>query len=306
MPFAKETNVSIEMISIVIPSYNRASSLQRAIKSALMQARSDIEIIVVDDGSSDETSKVVDSLSEANNCIIYCRHENNRGAQAARNTGAKVARGEWISFLDSDDYFLPGSIEKKLDAACRASSKVVHTECSVIRDSNFQAFDVPPMQGNICREILSRPGPMFQGMLVHKDALERIGYLDENIISYQEWDTSIRLAMHYEFAFVAEPTFIYDCRGSDTISKDKFRDVNGYKQVVLKHREAILQYCGSGTMAEHCRQIANRYKALGLQKDYLEYLTKSLILRPSMSVGLIKRIVSKAKRFVLPDSARQN
>ena len=71
---------------------------------------------------------------------------------------------------------------------------------------------------------MQKPGPTFPSLLVSKEALVRIGYLDETIVAYQEWDTAIRLARYYEFAFVPEPTFVYDCRQSDTISKDSLRE----------------------------------------------------------------------------------
>jgi glycosyltransferase involved in cell wall biosynthesis len=295
-----------EVVSIVIPSFNRAFTLHRAIDSILAQDFPVYEILIIDDCSTDNTKQVVSDIQRNSSLVKYISHSINKGAQAARNTGAKAAKGEWIIFLDSDDYLLPLSIQSRLDATRRTKAKVVHSECTVIRDTIFQPLGVTPMQGNIFKEILSRPGPMFQGMLVHRDAIKRIGYLDENIISYQEWDTSIRLAKHYEFAFVPEPTFVYDCRGSDTISKDMVRDVNGYKQVVLKHQEAILQICGRDILAEHFRHIASRYQALGLRRDYLEYLTKTLILQPSMFFVLTWRIFSKTKRFILPDSALKN
>lgn len=293
-----------ETISIVIPSFNRALTLPRAINSILVQEYPAIEILVVDDCSSDSTEQVVLRTQNSFANVKYLVHSQNKGAQAARNTGAKAAEGQWIIFLDSDDYFLPCSIQRILDAARAKNTRVVHSECTVIHGDNFKVFGVPPLQGNICREVLSHPGPLFNGMLVHKEALERIGYLDEDIISYQEWDTSIRLAKHYDFAFVAEPTFVYDCRGSDTISKDMLRDVNGYKQVVSKHHDAILQYCGRGTLAEHWRQIAIRYKALGMQKCYLKYMSKSFISRGSLSVGLMRRILGKARRLAFSDSVQ--
>src|SRR5262245_10224002 len=101
-------------VSVVIPTYNRARTLGRAVQSVLRQAGIDLELVVVDDGSTEPPG---DNLAEvmANDRRVRCiRHTENRGAQAARNSGIREARGGWIAFLDSDDYWLPGSLAIRL------------------------------------------------------------------------------------------------------------------------------------------------------------------------------------------------
>jgi len=115
------------------------------------------------------------------------------------------------------------------------------------------------MQGQVYTELLQRSGPMFQALLVSRDALTAINYLDESIVAYQEWDTAIRLARHCSFEFVTEPTFIYDCRHASTISKDRLREALGYQQIVDKHRWPILRYLGPKVLAHHYEQAAFFY-----------------------------------------------
>lgn len=292
-------------ISIVIPVCNRSHVLERAIQSCLNNSITPREIIIVDDYSKiEERARVLKIITKYPQAV-FMDNGKRKGAQGARNTGAEAARGPWICFLDSDDYLLSDGIEKMLNTAEKAGVEVVHSECMVIREENFQLFGVPPMQGHIFSDILQRPAPMFQGMLIRKSALEKIGYLDDCIISYQEWDTAIRLAKYFEFAFVPEPTFVYDCRGSDTISKDMIRAVNGYKQVVLKHREEIIEYSGRSSMARHYKLIASQYSSLGIWNEYLKYLVKAILLQPLLAVGLMKRIAGSAKRLVVPHFARK-
>ncbi len=93
------------MVSVIIPTYNRAHVLGRAIRSVLDQTYQDFELIVVDDGSSDHTGEVVATFADPR--IHYLRHEKNRGAAAARNTAIKTAQGEYIASLDSHDEWLP-------------------------------------------------------------------------------------------------------------------------------------------------------------------------------------------------------
>ncbi len=98
-------------VSVVIPTYNRAHLVGRAIQSVLNQTYHDFEIIIVDDGSIDNTEDVVKSLNDPS--IRYTRHDQNRGGSAARNTGIKMARGEYVAFQDSDDEYLPEKVESR-------------------------------------------------------------------------------------------------------------------------------------------------------------------------------------------------
>jgi hypothetical protein len=95
--------------------------------------------------------------------------------------------------------------------------------------------------------------------LVASKCFERIGRLDESIVSYQEWDVSIRLAKYYRFGFVSEPTFVYDCRHGNNISKDLLRNAKGYEQVFTKHFWPILYQCGPKAVVEHYQIAAHLY-----------------------------------------------
>jgi len=109
-------------VSIVIPTYNRAGLLSRTIQSVLNQTYQDFEIIIVDDGSTDKTEEVVKSFNSKK--IFYNRHEENKGANAARNTGIKASRGEYIAFQDSGDEWLPQKLERQMKVFENASPEV--------------------------------------------------------------------------------------------------------------------------------------------------------------------------------------
>jgi GT2 family glycosyltransferase len=96
-----------------------------------------------------------------------------------------------------------------------------------------------PLCRNVYRHLLGGAGPVFQALLVSAKALEAIGGLDETIVAYQEWETCIRLSKQFEFGFVPEPTFVYHCRGIDTISKHLLRGAKGYEQILRKHLRDI-------------------------------------------------------------------
>jgi glycosyltransferase involved in cell wall biosynthesis len=281
----------MSLISVVIPTYNRSEYIQRAVQSVLLQTYSDLEVIIIDDGSDDDTVPVVNELVRTDPRVRLIEHSLRKGAQAARNTGIRAAQGEWIAFLDSDDQWLPHSLEIRLKVAREEGSKVVHSECYVIReDGNVKPLGVRPMAGRIYRHVLAHPGPVFPALLVAKEALEKIGYLDEQIVSWQEWDAAIRLAKHYPFSFVAEPTFIYDCRGTDTISKNILRDALGYEQIVRKHILAILLHAGPRALARHYRLAASRYQRAGDQRAVQRCTLLALLWWPFRPRAILRQL----------------
>lgn len=115
------------MISVIIPTYNRRNTLKRAISSVLRQTYQDIEIIVVDDASTDDTySYMVSQYGEAEN-IIYIRNEENVGQSAARNIGVRYARGKYVAFLDSDDEWMETKLEKQINALQNSRTEVCYS-----------------------------------------------------------------------------------------------------------------------------------------------------------------------------------
>ena len=254
------TRITSDRVSVVIPVRNRRTSVGRAVASALGQTHSVEEIIVVDDGSTDGTWELVERLAKSDRRIIPVRNRRRPGAQAARNTGICVAKGAWIAFLDSDDFWFPHSVEVRLKAACDLKTPVVHSDGAVTRRvGDVAQFGLRSLQGAVLDALLRAPGPMFPGMLVRRDVLHAIGLLDEEIVAFQEWDTAIRLAGNAAFAFVREATFMYDCTGSDTISSDGRRDVAGYAQVVTKHASLIEETVGGNALEAHYLLMAERF-----------------------------------------------
>ena len=256
------TDPKMKLVSVVIPTFNRSAFIDRAIDSVLGQTYSNIEVIVVDDASSDNTVARVRARSKSDPRVRLIIQGQQAGAQAARNAGIRAANGAWVAFLDSDDEFLPESVELRVDALNQSGYKVVHSECYWLKpdEAERRLFHVSPLTGWIYRTLLQTPGPMFPGIIVSKVALERIAYLDESILSWQEWDTAIRLAQHYAFAFVSQPTFVYDCRHEGTISKNLLRTARGYEQVVVKNRRHMLKHLGAAGLSRHYQLAASFYR----------------------------------------------
>jgi glycosyltransferase involved in cell wall biosynthesis len=252
------------VISVIVPVRNREFQIERALVSIRRQTFEDWEAIVIDDASDDGTAATIRETFKNEQRFKLIRLPERVGAQAARNAGIRAAVGSWIAFLDSDDEWMPTSLETRLHEATSRGIEVVHSECLVLRDEGDAVpFEVPPLAGNAYAQLLERPGPMFQGLLVSSKAISTIGALDERIRAYQEWDTSIRLAKHFSFGFIAEPTFVYRQGSPDAISRDPVTGARGYGQVVRKHMAEMLRVCGTRTLQAHMGIIATLYERGG-------------------------------------------
>lgn len=249
------TSSSLPFVSVIIPAYNRAKTIRRCLDTVLAQTTRPHEIIVVDDHSTDETAKIVGEYKNSGvRCLILERHS---GAQAARNEGIRKAMGDWIAFQDSDDEWLPDKLEKQVKALAEHSFDpwlVVHTNmfCSNSTERRRFSIELPVVEGNnVYPLLLTKPGPMFQGMLVSRLALDKVNMLDERILSYQEWDTSIRLAKYCKFVYLKEKLFIYNWDAKQTISKKKSLDIAGYRQVMEKFKDEIIKESGQAAWENH-------------------------------------------------------
>lgn len=264
-------------VSVIIPTYNRAHLIDRAIQSVSNQTYHDFEIIVVDDASTDNTEEIVKSFNDEK--IIYLRHETNRGAQAARNTGIKAARGDWIAFLDSDDEWLPEKLELQSKVLLNQNKPcIVHGDALVFieKDNITRECNLPKLQGFVYKEVLKGQTALYPCILAPKECFEKIGFLDEKVPSFQEWDTSILLSKYYEFIFLDKPLMVYHILTEETISKDKIKGTKGAEYIVDKYKEDIIKMVGKKVLAKHYAWVAFLYyRAHNWHKTKI-YLIKAL------------------------------
>lgn len=286
------------LVSVVIPAYNRADKIEASIRSVQAQSYSNWEIIVSDDGSIDTTRDVVRKMIIADNRVRLITREKNAGAQAARNAGVRESKGEWIAFLDSDDLWLPDSLERRLNIALRENVPVVHSNAYILHPGKEkELYRVSPLSGWVHNKVLCGEGPMFPCLLIKKSALEKIGLLDESIVSYQEWDTAIRLAKLFPFGFEPEPTFIYDYRTQNAISRDSNRAGRGYEMIVRKHMRDIIKFAGYEALWYHMDIAAEWYRKGNSLLDYWRCRLTGTIgkcFNPERWARVIKRIVAKS------------
>jgi len=261
-------------VTVVVPAFNREKSVGSALESMLSQTHTNWVALVVDDGSVDDTTQVVLSYCNIDTRIRLLKNNRAKGAQGARNTGIEASTTPWVAFLDSDDRYFPDSLKVRLNCAAETGMKVIHSTCLTgNRTGNDRTpLEIPPLRGNVYRDLLIMPGPMFQGLLVRKEAIQQIGLLDESLVSYQEWDTSIRLAKHFPFGFVEEPTFCYVIDSVNAISGNKLRSAIGYEHILKKHFAEILGEMGPTAVAHHYRILARLYWNAGQNQKAFRYM----------------------------------
>lgn len=222
-------------VSVVIPTFNRSELVARAIRSVQGQTYSNLEIIVVDDASRDDTKKVVAGMSDAR--IRYIRHESNRGGSGARNTGIRAATGEYIAFLDDDDEWEPEKTEEQL-SALRDYDVVLCTS-----DEHRRGIDRFDAKASVDLDDL-RKGDFTAGgtgVLMAKASVLKGAMFDETLPRCQDWDIFIRIAKKHRIGYINKPLVRYNegehGRISNVILNMPRADLEKRLIMLDKHRE---------------------------------------------------------------------
>jgi glycosyltransferase involved in cell wall biosynthesis len=191
-------------ISVIIPTYNRAHLLSRALNSVLVQTLPAQEIIVVDDGSTDNTADLM--TSEFSQCCYL--QQSNLGVSAARNRGIEAATGEWLAFLDSDDEWLPGKLEAQHNLLQQHPDiKICHTEEIWIRNGKRvnQMKKHAKSGGHIFQNCLPLCVISPSSVIIHRSLFKEVGTFDENLPACEDYDLWLRICATHPVAFVTQP-----------------------------------------------------------------------------------------------------
>jgi glycosyltransferase involved in cell wall biosynthesis len=194
----------VKNVSVIIPTFNYGRYLRDAVDSVLAQTRPALEILVIDDGSSDDTADVAASYGDR---IRFIRQQH-AGVCAARNNGIANARGEYVAFLDSDDVWLPSKIEQQL-ARFEADPKLGLVHCGAERfdQTGTLAVNLDGREGWIAPQLLSLDAEVIaagSAIMVPKRIAEEIGGFDTGLAQAEDWDFAYRIAVHHRVGFVRE------------------------------------------------------------------------------------------------------
>jgi glycosyltransferase involved in cell wall biosynthesis len=183
-------------VTIIIPTRNRRRFLHQAVQDALRQADVELEVLIVDDGSTDPGS--VRSIEALDRRIRVIRHDSGRGVASARNTGIANARGAWLAFFDDDDRWAPAKLRTQLDAAAHAQASWVYAAALTIDQDDrilFASVPAPPSTLDWMKPVNLVPGGC-SNVVVRAELVRAVGGFDEQLALLADWDLWIRLGMN--------------------------------------------------------------------------------------------------------------
>ncbi|WP_193492604.1 glycosyltransferase family 2 protein [Haloferax gibbonsii] len=245
---------------MVIPAFNAESTISNAIESVLSQSYTDYEIIVVDDGSKDNTVSVVKNKFDKDVRLI--QHSSNKGAPAARNTGINTSNGDYISFLDSDDQYSELKLKKQYEYLKRKEEDYVAVHSKEKKEQSsfprkiedyvgqrlqiFKTYDEDQPASKHKLDLLSADSKFgnTSTLMVEAQAIKAIGGFDESFQRHQDWEFLIRLLDVGKIAFVNEPLVIRGDTGRPSAYRyeiEKARYLRKYKQLVNEFESSGFQ-----------------------------------------------------------------
>jgi glycosyltransferase involved in cell wall biosynthesis len=249
------------LVTAIIATYKRAALVPRAIESVRNQTYSNLEIIVVDDGSPDDTESVVRAIPDER--IRYIRHEKNKGLPAGRNTGIRAAKGEYIAFLDDDDEWRADKIERQLKSIRNYDAVL----CGVLVD-NWRLSIHP--RSTISLDDLRRGSFEPSGMMVRAALIKRLLF-DEALRQGEDWDAFIRIAQHGTIGYDPEPMLLYSDGGHARMTNEAKdmtpAELEKRTAILQKHRDFFgsrwFNYHVAGTFISHIGSRRNRLRSIG-------------------------------------------
>lgn len=295
-------------VSVILPAYNRAALVGRAIDSVLAQSMGDLELIVVDDASTDDTAAVIEGYAARDPRVRLIRSKGNLGGGGARNLGVTQARAGLIAFQDSDDRWLPEKLDRQL-AALEADPEAGLAYCGSLYygpgpTQEGRGYYIPEpvfahLAGDMSVEVLRRNPTSTQTLLMRRDLFDRVGGFDPEFRRLQDWDLMVRLAQITRFAFTPEPlVIIYETPGN--ISSSVRNDALFRARMLEKYADLFARHPQMAARQNHV--VGRHWTGLGEARRALPPLWRALAARPSLrgaaALGMAAGIA--ALRAVLP------
>ncbi len=246
-------------VSVIIPTYNRAASIGRAIESVLSQTYAHYELIVVDDGSTDGTMSLLETYADR----IRVIHQNNRGVSAARNTGIRAAGGLFIALLDSDDCWLPQKLEMQT-AFFRTCPRALICQTEEIWIRNGKRVNPKKRHQKFSGMIFEKTLPLClvspSAVMIRKSLFDEVGFFDESLPACEDYDLWLRITWKYPVHLIDTPLIVKHGGHSDQLSRmpelDKYRIQALVKILKQGCLSAAQRTAALATLNEKCRVYA--------------------------------------------------
>lgn len=275
------------LVSVVVPVYEQPDLLREALDSVASQTLTNVEVVVVDDASEVNLEPVLDEFEIR---IVYVRHETNKGAAAARNTGVNSASGEYIAFLDADDIWNQAKLERQLGVFEGASNSLglVYTGFVQYETDGSEWVHYPEARGEIYEAELERDRiHPTSTVMVRRDVLQDVGGFDASLPSRQDYDLWIRITEYYAVDYVDE-ILVEKREQQDSISKDFDSRIQGDKAVLQKVRDRVEGFdvlSRSKILSYHYHVLGRDYESNGNRREAVRYLSLAILRYPLRPVS---------------------
>jgi glycosyltransferase involved in cell wall biosynthesis len=297
------------LVSVIIPAYNAARTLETTVQSVYGQSLQDFEIVIVDDGSKDNTLEVAQRIAASDSRIKVVAQPNS-GAAAARNTGIKAAGGEYVAFLDADDLWLPQKLERQIALLnSEKEAAAVQTGAYYVND-DLEVLSVRPCvipKDVLLETLLFRSFPaLMSTLLVERSAFDKIGLLNTKLVILEDWELAIRLSRFCNLKSIEEPLALYrnypgnrsrdlsiHIKPGQIILEKLFQDPT--LPVHIKQRKALIY-------STFYRMLSGAAFNVGKYGDTLKFGIKSLLTHPSALIYMASLPLRKIRRV----SSREN
>jgi len=289
------------LISVVIPAYNAAAFIKKAINSVLTQSYKHLEIIIVNDGSIDKTTDIVNALSDKRIKLIS---QSNMGLSNARNTGIKASKGEYIAFLDADDYWKPEKLEKQLKLLtqhpeigfCSTQTRVETPEGQFINDWLCPDISISTLHSIFIQNAaITGSG---SGVLVKKELQDLAGFFDESLKSLEDIDMWLRYAAHSEYCCLPESLTVITKQPEsmscnlNTMRESAVKVLRNNKKLLDKPlQKEFWRSCYATMLCDYAKWEARSGRKITAITHLLEALIYSPLNKGRLSIGLLLAIL---------------
>lgn len=261
---------------MILPTYNRANVVGRAIRSVLAQTFTDLELLVIDNGSTDETASVVAQFDDSR--LIYFRENQRIGAATARNIGVEKSRAPLVAFQDSDDEWLLNKLALQVEKMESASARPDMVTCEYLiaqRDGGVGYFKAKPymIDGNWTAEQIYDFGFITPTWLVKRHILEEVGGFDVSLPNLEDWELVFRIFARHRIVVVDEP-LLMKYGSEDSINVDRPSRIDSLQAILRMHGE--LWRHSPGVMARLYRELGTLQCAVGDVRNGRQHLFQSL------------------------------
>ena len=231
-----------EMLSVVVPTHDRPDRVATAVRSVLTQDYPSLEVVVVDDGSGPGTADVLDRLADSDDRVVVVRHDEPRGASAARNTGLDTARGELIGFCDDDDAWLPGTAALAVGALTPSSGVVYGHHQVLIEDTGrLVTFRPPPAPTPPLLRWLD-VSPSIFGVVRRATVGDALRF-DTSLETSEDWDLRLRCNDAAPMVLVPVPLYRYVQHTATRLTTNPAAHTQGHHGFLDKHRSTMTAAC---------------------------------------------------------------